>query len=137
MLQVPSGSSLKLKLLKMPDISRKAIKELNDAGVFVAIDGFGIGQSSLSYLKKLPANYLKIDRTFIHNIVTSPEDQAVIQALISMAHAPNKKVIAVGVETPEQLAFLQENDCDIAQGFCFSKPSSPEQVALYISEIFN
>lgn len=94
--------------MKMSDISRKAIKELNDAGVFVAIDGFGIGQSSLSYLKKLPANYLKIDRTFIHNIVTSPEDQTVIQALISMAHALNKKSLLSVWKHPNNWRFYKK-----------------------------
>ncbi|MBT3813364.1 MAG: EAL domain-containing protein [Gammaproteobacteria bacterium] len=86
-----------MKSLKMPNISRKSIKELNDAGILVAIDGFGIGQSSLSYLKKLLTNYLKIDRTFIHHMTTSSEDQTLISVLISMAHALNKKIIAVGV----------------------------------------
>ncbi|TXL04749.1 hypothetical protein BMR07_11570 [Methylococcaceae bacterium CS1] len=80
---------------------------------------------------------LKIDQSFIQNIITSPEDQAVVQAMISMIHALDKKVIAAGVETPEQLQFLQESDCDIAQGYCFSKPSLAEQVTLYISQIFN
>lgn len=124
-------------VMKMPDVSIKFIEDLVNAGVLVIIDSFGTGHSSISYLKTLPASYLKIDQSFIQNIITSPEDQAVVQAMISMIHALDKKVIAAGVETPEQLQFLQESDCDIAQGYCFSKPSLAEQVTLYISQIFN
>ncbi|TXL22783.1 hypothetical protein BMR03_06395 [Methylococcaceae bacterium HT2] len=124
-------------VMKMPDVSIKFIEDLVNAGVLVIIDSFGTGHSSISYLKTLPASYLKIDQSFIKNIITSPEDQAVVQAMISMIHALDKKVIAAGVETPEQLQFLQESDCDIAQGYCFSKPSLAEQVTLYISQIFN
>ena len=124
-------------VMKMPDVSSKFIADLVNAGVLVVIDGFGMGQSSVSYLKTLPASYFKIDPSFMHNILANPEDQNVVQALITMAHALDKKVIATGIETPEQLHFLHEFGCDIAQGYCFSKPSLPEQVTLYISQIFN
>ncbi|WP_428356448.1 putative bifunctional diguanylate cyclase/phosphodiesterase [Methyloprofundus sp.] len=124
-------------LMKIPEVSKKAIQELTEAGLNIYIDGFGISQSSLPYLKNLPVNYLKIDASLLLNLITNHENQALVQALINMAHALNKEVIAVGVESKEQLQFLQDAGCDIAQGYYFSKPSSPEQVQLYISQIFN
>ncbi len=124
-------------VMKMPGVSNKVIEELVDAGVLINIDGFGIGHSSIPFLKKLAATYLKIDPSFIHKLLASPEDQDIVRALISMSHALNKKVIAVGVETAEQLQCLQECGCDIAQGNYFSSPSPAQQVQLYISQIYS
>ncbi|RLA26095.1 MAG: diguanylate cyclase [Gammaproteobacteria bacterium] len=123
-------------VMKMPDVSCKFIEQLVDAGVLITIDHYK-GQSSLSFLKQLPASYLKIDPVFIHGIVDNPEDHAAVQALISTSHALDKKVIAIEVETEEQFQLLKEHGCDIIQGYFFSRPSTPEQVALYISEIFS
>jgi diguanylate cyclase (GGDEF)-like protein/PAS domain S-box-containing protein len=109
-------------LMKTPDVAIKVMQELVNAGVLIAIDDFGTGYSSLSYLKNLPASYIKIDQSFICNLLNSPEDQAVVQAVVAMSHALGKKVIAEGVETQEQLDFLTKNNCDIAQGYFFSKP---------------
>jgi len=113
-------------LMKTPDVAIKVMQQLVNAGVLIAIDDFGTGYSSLSYLKNLPASYIKIDQSFIRNLLNSPEDQAVVKAVVAMSHALGKKVIAEGVETEEQLQFLTENNCDIAQGYLFSKPVSAE-----------
>lgn len=109
-------------LMKNPDVAIIAMQQLVEAGVLIAIDDFGTGYSSLSYLKNIPATYIKIDQSFIRNLLHSPEDQTVVEAVIAMSHALGKKVIAEGVETGEQLQFLAENGCDIAQGYWFSKP---------------
>lgn len=109
-------------LMKTPDVAVKVMEELVSAGVLIAIDDFGTGYSSLAYLKNLPASYIKIDQSFIRNVLSSSEDQAVVHAVVAMSHALGKKVIAEGVETRDQLDFLCKNKCDIVQGFLFSKP---------------
>ncbi len=109
-------------LIKTPDVAIKVVQELVDAGVLVAIDDFGSSYSSLSYLKNLPASFIKIDQSYIYNVLNSPEDQAVVHAIIALSHALGKQVIAEGVETKEQLEFLAKNGCDIAQGHWFSLP---------------
>ncbi len=115
-------------LMKTPDVAIKIMKELMEAGVLIAIDDFGTGYSSLSYLKNLPATFIKIDQSFICNLLNSPEDQAVVQAVVAMSHALGKKVIAEGVETQEQLRFLIKNGCDIAQGYWFAEPVTAEAI---------
>ena len=117
-------------LMKSPDVAINVMKQLGDAGILIAIDDFGTGYSSLSYLKKIPASYIKIDQSFIRNVLSSPEDQAVVRAVVAMAHALGKKVIAEGVETQEQLQFVAQNGCDFAQGYWFSKPVSANELSI-------
>ena len=93
-------------------------------GMSVSVDDFGTGYSSLSYLKKLPLDYLKIDRTFIKEIVADDNDKAIVKAVIAMAHNLNLCVTAEGVETQEQLSFLVDNACNSVQGYMFSRPIS-------------
>ncbi|AUT01175.1 diguanylate cyclase [Nostoc sp. CENA543] len=97
------------------------INELQSLGVRIAIDDFGTGYSSLFYLKNLPVNTLKIDRYFIHNVAEDVQKSAITKALIEMAHNMNMQVIAEGVETETELAFLRDNACDAMQGFLFSR----------------
>lgn len=118
-------------LMKSPDVAISVMQQLVKAGILMSIDDFGTGYSSLSYLKHLPASYIKIDQSFIFNLLNSPEDQAVVLAVLAMAHALGKKVIAEGVETQDQLDFLVNNNCDMAQGNFFSKPIVAEK--LFIS----
>jgi diguanylate cyclase (GGDEF)-like protein/PAS domain S-box-containing protein len=99
---------------------------LKDMGVRLSIDDFGTGFSSLSYLKRLPIDTIKIDKSFVRDIKTDANDAAIITAIIKMSHSLNFKVIAEGVETAEQLAFLKDYDCDEMQGFYFSKPLTAE-----------
>jgi len=101
-----------------------ALAELDSLGVNIALDDFGTGYSSLTYLRNYPFDVVKIDRSFISNIVVSPKDRALVNSAISMGHSLNLKVIAEGVETEEQLAHLKEMRCDHAQGYLFSKPVS-------------
>ncbi|OUR88951.1 hypothetical protein A9Q81_22725 [Gammaproteobacteria bacterium 42_54_T18] len=117
---------IKLELTEsaLMDDPMDVIRQLNDlrkAGITIAIDDFGTGYSSLSYLKKFPIDYLKIDQSFIRDIGEDTNDEAIIRAIIQMAHSLGQKVIAEGVET-QQLDFLASSGCDYAQGFLFSKP---------------
>ncbi len=105
----------------------ESILKLNDVramGIRVAIDDFGIGYSSLSYLVRLPIDSLKIDKSFIDNISNSKEAKAIVSAIINLCRDLNLKVIAEGVETVDQLHYLKKIKCDIGQGYYFSKPVS-------------
>jgi len=101
--------------------------ELNELGVLLALDDFGTGYSSLSYLRRYPFNVLKIDRSFVRDISIDTADKELISAAIAMSHALGLKVVAEGAETQEQLSLLEQLNCDIAQGYLFSKPV-PSQV---------
>jgi diguanylate cyclase len=98
------------------------LRELSELGVRISVDDFGTGYSSLSYLRRLPLDKLKIDRAFIREVVTSRDDAEIVRAIVSLAHALRLQVIAEGVETPDQLEFLNSLGCDQYQGFHFSAP---------------
>ena len=104
------------------------LKSLNELGVQIAIDDFGTGYSSLNYLKNFPIHHLKIDRSFVNDIMNDPNDVKIISAIISMAHGLNLEVVAEGVETKEQATFLSNLHCDQVQGYYYSKPLHPDQM---------
>jgi diguanylate cyclase (GGDEF)-like protein/PAS domain S-box-containing protein len=102
--------------------STEILKQLRNLGFKIALDDFGSGYSSLTYLKSLPIDTVKIDRHFIKNIVKEDEDDIIAKSIIQLSHGLNLKVVAEGIELQEQLAFLKNNGCDIGQGYFFSKP---------------
>jgi diguanylate cyclase (GGDEF)-like protein/PAS domain S-box-containing protein len=112
--------------MKDIDFSIAALTQLSRMGVRIAIDDFGTGYSSLAYLKRFPLNTLKIDQSFVRGLASDPDDAAIIAATIAMAHSLKLEVIAEGVETPEQLAFLRAQHCDEVQGHYFGSPVPAE-----------
>lgn len=100
----------------------RTLNELSELGVRIAIDDFGTGFSSLSYLKLMPANKIKIDRSFIKDVIHNRSDAAITQGVISMAHHLSLEVVAEGVETEAHAAFLRRNHCDLLQGYVFARP---------------
>ncbi len=109
------------------ELSLAIMTRLKQMGVHISIDDFGTGYSSLSYLKKFPIDTVKIDQNFVRDLSNDSNDAAIISAVISMARAMKLRVIAEGVETEEQLAFLRSQDCETIQGFLYSRPLSAEE----------
>lgn len=110
----------------------KILQALKDLGLHVSIDDFGTGFSSLSYLKRLPVDKLKIDQSFVKDLTTDSGDAAIVTSMITLAHNLDLTVVAEGVETEEQLEFLRAEDCDEAQGYLISKPMPCEEFADWV-----
>jgi diguanylate cyclase (GGDEF)-like protein/PAS domain S-box-containing protein len=108
------------------ELSVRLLGELKSIGARLAIDDFGTGYSSLAYLKRLPIDTLKIDQEFVGDVTTDPDDAAITSTIITMAHSLQLKVVAEGVETAEQLAFLRAHNCDEIQGYWLSRPLTAE-----------
>ncbi len=130
---------LKLEItesLLMQDVERVilTLQALKKIGVKIAIDDFGTGYSSLSYLKRFPLDFLKIDRSFIRDIQSDPDDAAITLAVIAMAHSMRLNVIAEGVETAAQLDFLRAHDCNEVQGYYFSPPVPADDLTRLLRE---
>ena len=115
-------------VMQDPEEAAGVLRDLKDMGLHLSIDDFGTGYSSLSYLQRFPVDHLKIDQSFVRDIHTDADDRAIVTAVIALAHSMKLKVVAEGVETPEQLAFLREHRCDIMQGYLFSRPVSGDDV---------
>ncbi|MBD2259705.1 EAL domain-containing protein [Pseudanabaena sp. FACHB-2040] len=127
-----TGSALKLEvtesvLIENEEIAAQTLHQLRHRGIEVCIDDFGTGYSSLSYLHRFPVDVLKIDRSFVSSISARPENQEVVKAILSLGLNLGLTVVAEGVETPEELQFLQRQQCEQAQGYWFAPPLAAAQ----------
>ncbi len=116
-------------IMKSTEVTVTMLRRLDALGIKISVDDFGTGYSSLSYLKRFPVSTLKIDRTFVGDLTTDPDDKAIVKAIITLAHSLKLGVVAEGVETREQLNFLRSLQCDYVQGKLFSTPLPADDVA--------
>ena len=116
-------------LMRDAECSKNILQQLKKMGIKLAVDDFGTGYSSLSYLQRFPIDVLKIDRSFVQNIESAKDDGIIVSAIISMGNSLKLKVVAEGVETPSQLAFLKARQCEEGQGYFFSHPLIAENFA--------
>jgi len=121
-------------LMDDKDIAISTLNELSELGLTLAIDDFGTGYSSLSYLKQFPLNVLKIDRSFVRDVNIDADDAAIVDAILAMSRRLHLDVVAEGVETKEQLAFLQKNGCERVQGYFFSKPLDFDSFGTFVEQ---
>ncbi len=113
----------------------ETLHQLQHLGIRLSIDDFGTGYSSMSYLEQLPFDTLKIDMSFVRKIQDNGEGGTIAATITAMAHALNKKVVAEGVETQAQLDFLRKHDCELIQGYFFSRPLPAEELASYVNTL--
>jgi EAL domain-containing protein (putative c-di-GMP-specific phosphodiesterase class I) len=106
----------------------QTLRKVAGLGVTLAIDDFGTGYSSLAYLKHFPFHEVKVDGSFVADIGREPGGEAIVAAVVALAHNLGKRATAIGVESPEQLAFLGERGCDAAQGFLLGRPQGPSEI---------
>jgi EAL domain-containing protein (putative c-di-GMP-specific phosphodiesterase class I) len=124
-------------IMRDPDEAITILYILKNMGIKISVDDFGTGYSSLNYLKRIPLDSLKIDRSFVMHIESSASDQAIIKAIIALAHSLELNVVAEGVENERQHAFLREWGCDELQGYLLSKPLPVVQLLEFLSSKAN
>ena len=121
-------------LMEDTELNNTILRELKSHGLHISMDDFGTGYSSLSYLRRLNVDTLKIDRSFVRDILTNHDDAVIAEAIIALGHGLRLNIVAEGVETEAQFKFLRQLHCDEAQGFYFSKPLSTEEFTAYVLE---
>ncbi|MGY0562218.1 MAG: EAL domain-containing protein, partial [Paraglaciecola chathamensis] len=121
-------------LMQDPDNALRMMTRLRERGIHLALDDFGTGYSSLAYLKRFPLNTLKIDKAFIDDIATSSVDRHMTAAIITIAHNLGLKVVAEGVEHEEQMSILRRYECEMLQGYLYSKPLSSSRFERLLKE---
>jgi diguanylate cyclase len=121
-------------LMTDPTRAATVLAELNAAGVRVSIDDFGTGQTSLGYLSTLPIGELKIDRSFIADMIEEPGHAAIVHSIAELGHSLGFRVVGEGIETREVLDALAASGCDVAQGYFFARPMPAEELVRWLAE---
>ena len=121
-------------IMRDTETSIECLRTLKDIGVRISIDDFGTGYSSLAYLRQFPVDQLKIDKSFVDALGVDQGGTEIVAAVVKLAHALGLQVIAEGVETERQLDVLRRLDCDLAQGYYFHRPQSPEYIEILLRE---
>ena len=121
-------------IMNEPELAAMALSEFRSMGIRLAIDDFGTGYSSLAYLKRLPLNILKIDRSFVMDIGTHNDDDIISRAVINLSNSLGMETVAEGIENQQQLDFLRREGCEIGQGFLFSKPLPAQEIAQFVHQ---
>ncbi len=144
--EIIKDTGIKAERLELEITERDVVKDLEriisvlrrfkDMGIGISLDDFGKGNSSLNYLKLLPINNLKIDKTFLHDITSNSNQEKIAKAVITLAHSMNLTVTAEGVENVSQLDFLKREKCDIVQGYMFSRPKSADELEIISYKAF-
>jgi EAL domain-containing protein (putative c-di-GMP-specific phosphodiesterase class I) len=132
-IELTEGTIFERRESRNGELNQDAVASLRDLGVHIAIDDFGTGYSSLSHLKRWRVDSLKIDRSFVRDVVTDPSDLAIVGAITAMARHLNVPVTAEGIEGWQQLTKLRELGCQLAQGHLFSRPVPASQVLPYLT----
>ncbi len=122
-------------IMQTPELSNHTMYQLKKSGLSLALDDFGTGYSSLSYLRSFPLDVLKIDRGFVKDVTSNPDNAAIVNTIITLAHNLGLKVICEGVETKEQLDFLKDRECDEIQGYFYSRPVPPADFERWLDAI--
>jgi EAL domain-containing protein (putative c-di-GMP-specific phosphodiesterase class I) len=120
-------------LLDESEANMRTLSELRQLGVKIALDDFGTGYSSLSYLRRLPVAELKIDQSFVANLLIDEQDEVIVRSTIDLGHNLGLVVVAEGVENNEVLERLRQFGCDVAQGYCISRPLSPGHLMAWLA----
>jgi EAL domain-containing protein (putative c-di-GMP-specific phosphodiesterase class I) len=119
-------------VMEQAEFTIRTLHELKSMGIHLSIDDFGTGYSSLSYLKRFPIDALKVDQSFVRDIPGDPEDAAIASAVIALGHSLRLTIVAEGVETAEQLAFMRERGCHRVQGYYFSRPMPAGELTAFL-----
>jgi EAL domain-containing protein (putative c-di-GMP-specific phosphodiesterase class I) len=120
-------------MIREPDRPLAGLRRLSEMGVRLAVDDFGAGYSSLSYLRRLPVNEVKIDRSFVEGMATDEGDLAIVRAVVALARHFGLVVVAEGVESERTVSLLEDLGCDVGQGFLFSRPLPFERFEAWLS----
>ena len=120
--------------LVLPEMQKSVFKELADLGISISIDDFGTGYSSFNYLRFLDVQKIKIDCEFVRTLEENPKNKKILSSIIHLGHKLNTKVLAEGIETTLQKEWLEENGCDLGQGFWFSRPLPLDQLILFLGK---
>jgi EAL domain-containing protein (putative c-di-GMP-specific phosphodiesterase class I) len=123
--------------MENPERTFGMLDGLRQRGLHIYIDDFGTGHSNLAQLKRMPIDALKIDKSFVDDVLSNSDDAEIANAIIRLSHALNLRVVAEGVETPGQVAFLKEQGCDEIQGYVVAKPLPPDKVSELFARIFS